>query len=128
MEQLSRTRQEEETRTAETRLRRDPLIEEIGRLDRRLSEVNDALERAQANRGAVAEVEAASRNLEKVRQESAGLDARMAAVQAEVTALNAQRDGLVGITRPTEDPVQELDKAGLRRLTNVPNFLFPAKR
>src|ERR1039458_6937614 len=125
MEGLTRIRQEEETRTADARLRRDALIEETGRLERRLSELNDALERAQAKKNTIAEVEEATRKLEKIRQESAGLDARRAAVQAEVTTLNAQRDGLVGITSSTAG---EPDEAALGGLTNVPELLSRAKR
>jgi hypothetical protein len=128
MEELSRTRQEEETRTAGAQLRRDALIEEIGRLERRLSELNDALERAQANRGTVDELEVAARKLEAVRKDSAGLDARMAAVQAEITALNAQREGLAGIARLNGEAGDEREKIALGGLTNAPELLLRAKR
>lgn len=128
MEGLSRIRQEEETRTTEAQLRRNALVDEIGRLERRLSELADALERAQARRGTVAEVEEATRKLEMVRQEAASLDARMAAVQAEVTTLNAQRDGLVGIAGSTGKAGDEPDEAALGGLTNTPSLLLRAKR
>jgi AAA domain (dynein-related subfamily) len=125
MEEISRTRQQEETRTAEARLRRDALIEETGRLERRLSELNDALERAQANRGTVAELEVAARKLEMARKESANLDARMAAIQAEVTALNAQR--VNALARSTGEAGDEHDKVALGGLTNVPELFLRAK-
>jgi hypothetical protein len=126
MEEISRTRQEEETRTAQARLRRDALIEETGRLERRLSKLNNALERAKANRGTVAELEVAASKLEIVRKESASLDARMAAIQAEVTALNAQRDALNALVRSTGEAGD--DKAALGGLTNVPELLLRAER
>lgn len=127
IEGLSRTRKEEETRTTEAQLRRDALIEEIGRLERRLLELQTALERAETKRGAIAEAEEATRKLEKVRQETASLDARMAAVQAEVTALNAQRDGLVGVTHGGDEAGGDTDEADLGGLTNPPEFLLRAK-
>lgn len=103
MEEFSRTRQDAEIRAAEARLRRDAFLEESGRLERRLSELKDALECAQASKATVAEIEDAMRNLERARQEAAGIEAKMVALQAEATALTSQRDGLAGVRAAAEE-------------------------
>ncbi len=127
LEEIGRSRQEEERLTVEAKLHRNALMEEVGRLEIRLSELNSALERAQKNSGAIIEVEEAINKLEKARQEAANLDARMAAVQAEVTTLNAHRDGLVGTSHPTDETDDELDEAVLGGLTNAPEILLHAE-
>jgi hypothetical protein len=121
IEELSRTRQQEEMRAAEARLRHDTVIEEIDRLERRRRELRDELESLQANRAALVEVEKATQRLERARQEAAGVEAKIVTLQAEVTALKAQRDGLGG-------PLQSENEEALGGLTNAPSLLLAAKR
>lgn len=126
-EQLARNRQDEETRTIEAKVRRDHLNDEVEHLDRDVAELEEAIEASRAKKGIIAEVAKAEDQLENLREKSAGFDARMAAVQAEVIALTAQRDGLAGAMK-SPDGTEGGDDGALGGLTNAPDILVQATR